>query len=193
MAKTIAQELFDAAATIKGSAVTGYPRTIAGGVDALADAVAGEDVPAGRTIAQAVAALGTVLENGGGGGVTLGNFGNIWIMAGDSADDTSPNPYVFTVKAGSSDAVMYESTGDEGNGLRVAHGLNVAIETQVEALDYNVTAELWVSGGDTPAAFTDFTATKDGSYCTIEFAMPDCGDYETLDDCGELSFYLITA
>ena len=43
----------------------GYPRTVTGALDALADALAGSDVDGGHTIAEAVAAVG---ENIGGGG-----------------------------------------------------------------------------------------------------------------------------
>lgn len=48
----------------------GYPRTITGALDALADALAGSDVDGGHTIAEAVAAVG---ENIGGGGSGLPN------------------------------------------------------------------------------------------------------------------------
>ena len=68
MGKTIAQELFTIAEA-QGGTASGYPRTIAGAVDALTDALAGSDVDSGRTIAEAVAVMGEYI--GGGGGVTL--------------------------------------------------------------------------------------------------------------------------
>lgn len=45
----------------------GYPRTVTGALDALADALAGSDVDGGRTIAEAVAAVGENIGGGGGG------------------------------------------------------------------------------------------------------------------------------
>lgn len=70
MGKTIAQELFTIAEA-QGGTASGYPRTIAGAVDALTDALAGSDVDSGRTIAEAVAVMGEYIGGGGGGSVTL--------------------------------------------------------------------------------------------------------------------------
>lgn len=74
MGKTIAQELFTIAEA-QGGTAEGYPRTIAGAVDALTDALAGSDVDSGRTIAEAVAVMGEYI----GGGAPAGD-GKLFAM-----------------------------------------------------------------------------------------------------------------
>jgi hypothetical protein len=74
--------IMQTACTLAGEDVSpGYPHTVTGALDALADVLAGEDVDGGHTIAEAVAAVGENIGGGGGGQATP-----VWVVYPASFD-----------------------------------------------------------------------------------------------------------
>lgn len=76
MGKTITQEIA-AIVDAQGGSIEGYPTTIAGTLDALADTLAGSDVETGRSIADSVRAVGEHIGGGGGGSTEDAEF---WVV-----------------------------------------------------------------------------------------------------------------
>ena len=165
MGKTITQEIA-AIVDAQGGSIEGYPTTIAGTLDALADTLAGSDVETGRSIADSVRAVGEHI--GGGGGASLGN------MAVLNTQDFS----------GGEIAICYIGTAQcvslvPGNSSLIAGGVNVEIFDEGISELGTVSAVTIVDanpGEDLQEVpFTDFTAVIDEDWecLKISFTMPN--------------------
>lgn len=134
--RTIAQAITDLATKAKGSQAVPRGRTITDALDALADAMAGADVPLANCTT-IVNAIDTVTANyGGGGGVDVGPL--VRVQHSDNAP-VAGTSYVYgdacysvgSVAVG--DATIFDVTGNEVSIDNVAAGATVSTLPYVES------------------------------------------------------------
>lgn len=150
--RTIAQAITDLATKAKGSQAVPRGRKITDALDALADAMAGTDVPLANCTT-IVNAIDVVTANyGGGGGVTLGNVCTVIV-------ETSGDAYPAFYKASIDGALKVSATT---TGFNVASGFSLDITVGSET-EPTVTATV-TKPDETTEAFTDFTVEPDTEY-----------------------------
>ena len=160
--RTIAQAITDLATKAKGSQAVPRGRKITDALDALADAMAGTDVPLANCTT-IVNAIDTVTANyGGGGGVDVGNI--VFVSA--------PNADTDTIIATLGDKQML--VNDCANADGIAAGMTVEITTHLAPpFVHGVTASYEQPDG-TEGEFTDFTYTEvDATTGRITFVVPN--------------------
>ena len=175
--------IMQTACTLAGEDVSpGYPHTVTGALDALADVLAGEDVDAGHTIAEAVAAVG---ENiGGGGGPELGLPVYIEARQGEST--------VIITHAVVSHNGSIASRCDEVEGFYSAS--NAVVEMRIDTMNTITAQSYYEDESEHWDTFTDFTATVDAAsgQTDIRFTVPELPGrnevYPGFVTCGELYF-----
>ena len=165
MSATIVEAVTKLATKVKGETVVPKNATVSAALDALADALAGENVQAKPTIASAIDVI-TENYTPGGGGVTLGNACMVSVYS--SADDD----FVQAFHLAKIDGIT--KAGATAFELIVAAGFDMDIDFY-SATEPTVTATV-TKPDQTTEEFIDFTVSPDqasvGDY-HITFTVPN--------------------
>lgn len=162
MSATIVEAVVKLATKVKGETVKPTNATIAAALDTLADALAGENVQAKPTIADAIDVITENYTPGGGGDVDVGNIVSV----------AAPNAETDTIIATLGDKQMLITDCVNADGI--AAGMTVEITTHLKPpFVHGVTASYEQPDG-TEGEFTDFTYTEvDATTGRITFVVPN--------------------
>lgn len=177
MSATIVEAVIKLATKVKGETVKPANATIAAALDALADALAGENVQARPTIASAIDVITENYTPGGGGGVDVGTPWRdvIGLEAAPSVGDVLPSPHDTVI----ADYVMIGDTIVAGSAAVLAAGTTFVLTDEDVAPSLLLLTTNGVQDHEQVTAVEDISSTvsiveiPDVSDSCVTFTMPD--------------------